>query len=550
MKTLTILLTYITTMICGSTMQLVNASTDSDFKIYADDIKLEKSLEFGHNLLLQTRNNDIQFTLKSNKDSFNYGFNINPSLNSNDVVVVFTGIATKKSQNFQVVQTLMQQDARSKGSIGMKIFHASPKHNNIDIYADGTLIEENMKYGEHSGYLQIPKNTRLISVHKYRDNIAFKSYDLPEKEFGGKTGILVISNSDESIDAALTLSSGDTYKLGAHNGPVVEMNSLYPSQDLPNVEVRETAQVQIIHNSPSPAVDIYVDGNLAVENFTYRSSTGLVDLPLSTVVGIAPTGGEIIAEFPFTLEQGVDYVVVASGILNNAETPFTLLASTLNEEAMDETSFALKVLHGVTDAPAVDIYADGNLLIDSLTYSDFTEYLQLPVGDYTIDITAHGAQQAVASFSAPLTGLGGGAGVLYASGFLAGADTDPAFALVLTTPSSYVVELPAAETSLDLDNSIKFELNEFTLLSNYPNPFNPVTSIRYNLKRNSDVTITIYDLLGNVVNEIFQGTQNAGVKNIAWKATNSSGDKVSSGIYIYKVETNNTYGFGRMMYLK
>ena len=248
------------------------------------------------------------------------------------------------------------------------------------------------------------------------------------------------------------MTSGKTYNIRPAQTPTIEENIVSRDLETPIVETRETAQVQIVHNSPSPAVDIYVDGTLAVENFTYRSSTALVDLPLSTVVGIAPTGGDVIAEFPFTLEQSVDYVVVASGILNDTSTPFTLLASVLEQDAQDDESFALKVLHGVTDAPAVDIYANGGLLIENLAYSEFTEYLQVPAGDYTIDITAHGAEEAVASFSAPLTGLGGGTGVLYASGFLAGTDTDPAFALVLTTPSSYVVELPAAETGLDIDD--------------------------------------------------------------------------------------------------
>ena len=56
----------------------------------------------------------------------------------------------------------------------------------------------------------------------------------------------------------------------------------------------------------------------------------------------------------------------------------------------DDEFFALKVMHGVTDAPAVDIYANGELLVENLAYGDFQGYLQVPVGDYTLDITAHG----------------------------------------------------------------------------------------------------------------------------------------------------------------
>ena len=77
--------------------------------------------------------------------------------------------------------------------------------------------------------------------------------------------------------------------------------------------VAQTAQVQIIHNSPYPVVDIYVDGTVAIEQVAYRACTGLVDLPINTTVGIAPTGGDVIATFPFTLASNETYVVTASG---------------------------------------------------------------------------------------------------------------------------------------------------------------------------------------------------------------------------------------------
>jgi hypothetical protein len=113
-----------------------------------------------------------------------------------------------------------------------------------------------------------------------------------------------------------------------------------------------------------------------------------------------------------------------------------------------------------------------------------------------------------------------------------------------------VVELPATETVLEIDDELTTVSNEFALLSNYPNPFNPVTSIRYNLDSNSNVKITVYDLLGNVVNELFQGAQMAGINNVSWNATNNVGESISSGVYIYKIQTNASYKIGRMMFLK
>ena len=72
----------------------------------------------------------------------------------------------------------------------------------------------------------------------------------------------------------------------------------------------------------------------------------------------------------------------------------------------------------------------------------------------------------------------------------------------------------------------------FRLHQNYPNPFNPVTIISYNLPEESFVNITIYDLLGNVVNNLLNTNQSSGYKTIQWNATNNEGQPVSAGVYL------------------
>ena len=107
-------------------------------------------------------------------------------------------------------------------------------------------------------------------------------------------------------------------------------------------------------------------------------------------------------------------MVTASGIIGNSPTPFNLFASSLDVAAVDSNHFALKVFHGATDAPAVDVYANGSMLVENLSYSEYAGYVQVPVGDYTIDVTASGSSVSVASFAAPLTNLGGGTGIVFA----------------------------------------------------------------------------------------------------------------------------------------
>ena len=292
------------------------------------------------------------------------------------------------------------------------------------------------------------------------------------------------------------------------------------------------------------------DGSVALTEVGYRACTGLVDLPINTTVGIAPTGGDVIAEFPFELATDGSYVVTASGIVGNEDTPFNLLASGLDQEAQDDNSFALKVLHGVTDAPAVDIYANGALLVDNLAYGDYAGYVQVPAADYTIDVTAHGSSAAVASFSAPLAGLGGGSGVVYASGFLAPTEMDSAFTLILATPSGYTVELPVAETALDVDYRGLRVPNSFTLNQNYPNPFNPSTSISFSIPEVANVKIEIRDISGRLIKSLVNGFQKAGLTKLNWNSTNEAGENVSAGVYFYSVKVNNDIQTKKMILLK
>ncbi len=315
-------------------------------------------------------------------------------------------------------------------------------------------------------------------------------------------------------------------------------------------QVDGSADVQIVHNSPYPIVDIYVDEELSIEAVPYRESTGMVELPLSNTIGVAPTGESVIASFPFELTAMQKYVVVATGIVGDSLHPLNLFASSLQVEAIDNEHFSLKVMHGVTDAPSIDIHANGDLLVENLSYGEFQGYVDLPASDYTFDIIVHGETVPVASFSALLSSFGGMSGVVYASGFLSPAETDSSFTLILTTPSGYVETLPSSGSALLTDNLTISVPNDFVLLQNFPNPFNPNTSIAYHLQTSSPTSVTIYDLMGNRVKDLFSGLENPGYKSINWDATDNNGDLISSGIYFYKLQVGESFDIKRMMYLK
>ena len=90
----------------------------------------------------------------------------------------------------------------------------------------------------------------------------------------------------------------------------------------------------------------------------------------------------------------------------------------------------------------------------------------------------------------------------------------------------------------------------FNLYNNYPNPFNPVTTLRYDLPEDALVNITIYDIMGRIVRTLINSQQNAGFKSIQWNATNDAGSPLSAGLYLYKIQADNFVETRKMVLLK
>ena len=84
-------------------------------------------------------------------------------------------------------------------------------------------------------------------------------------------------------------------------------------------------------------------------------------------------------------------------------------------------------------------------------------------------------------------------------------------------------------------NEANFLPNEFSLADAYPNPFNPITTLNYSIKEDSDVSLTIYDMTGKVVRQWDVPQQSAGWYSVVWNGKNMSGQDMSSGVYFYRL---------------
>jgi len=85
---------------------------------------------------------------------------------------------------------------------------------------------------------------------------------------------------------------------------------------------------------------------------------------------------------------------------------------------------------------------------------------------------------------------------------------------------------------------------------NYPNPFNPETTISYNLPQAGAVKVEVYNLRGQLVKTLINEEQSAGKQQIVWRGKNNRGKQVSSGVYLYKIKSEKAVLTGKMLLMK
>jgi len=91
---------------------------------------------------------------------------------------------------------------------------------------------------------------------------------------------------------------------------------------------------------------------------------------------------------------------------------------------------------------------------------------------------------------------------------------------------------------------------EYALYENFPNPFNPTTTISYSLKDAHNIRLTILNSLGQKIRTLLDDHQTAGIHTVQWDGRNAYGEQVSSGVYFYRLEAGTFVKTKRMMLIE
>ncbi len=339
-----------------------------------------------------------------------------------------------------------------------------------------------------SGSVSAGDGTVQLSAH---DDIAVSYADA----FNDNGGLQVISTS------VLGVRFGDTSdndKLGALDAAQILMNS---------VEIT-------IFSSYQSAVG-NVDGSYQ-DSWTGKSITPYdASLVLQRVVGLIsvfPIQGGIPDPHPY--KKSVDRRLLAFGeavqIGNSLKVPILL------DETRDVRSGMIELSYDPTQ-----------YRVSSVKTAEASK-------DYLIFSAIEGGSVRVALAGAQAKHTGEGA-IIEVELEAIGAATDRApLALQMASFNGGRIQAVAIDKSSMANAPL-----DFSLAPNYPNPFNPETTLRYALPQSGEVKLVIYDMLGQEVRTLVHEMQAPGVYTVLWNGHNEHGFAVASGLYFYRIEAGN-----------
>jgi Domain of unknown function (DUF4397) len=355
---------------------------------------------------------------------------------NNTYVVVATGIVNGTPGFELKVFDLGKETTANSSDVGILFYHGSTDAPTVDVVTGGSPIINDVSYGQFQGYLDVPANaTYVLNVTPGNDNsVVVASYSANLSFWAGRTAVIFASGflggGQPAFEPWVALSNGGTFPLTTITAPAPPTLT--------------GARLQVIHNSPTPTVDVYANGALLLDNFAFRTATPFIDVPTGVVVniGVALSNSTSVADtlvnFPLTFQAGKRYVAVASGVVGG--TPgFDIKAFDMGQETANSTSnVGILFYHGAPDAPEVDIITGGAPLFDNVSFGEFSGYLNVPAAaTYKLGVTpANDNSNVLASYDANFSFWAGRTAVVFASGFLNG---QPAFQpwVALSTGGTY-----------------------------------------------------------------------------------------------------------------
>ncbi|MFH2034812.1 MAG: T9SS type A sorting domain-containing protein, partial [Candidatus Zixiibacteriota bacterium] len=388
-------------------------------------------------------------------------------------------------------------DTRSViGMTGQRIFGKYLDYNGVSISGEFVISDSsNINIKSQPQVTLLPNNTALVVWQEITGGMPMVLGRFLNPDGTFLSSIFTISNDANDIgndDINLSVSPGNIFVIGWI--------------------ARDAA------GGPMAVVARYNASGAFINRFTYTSPIGGVDI---SDIAIAIDNSEHI----YLLWEGSD-----------SRLYFSRCSST---GLIDINGSMIEDVSSADFEPAITVDSDGNMILCYIRTSANIRRLYYQVFNTSLNAF-------LKSYASPLVVP------FMGSPSIAVANHDLYFVWVDPREDGmniYSASITYTPSAMDDDKNIVIPDN-FSLEQNFPNPFNPSTTIRFNLPHLSKVNLSIYNLLGEKVMTLIDREMTAGVHSISWNGEDENGIKIGSGIYFYRLNSGQYEQSRKMILLK
>ncbi len=471
--------------------------------------------------------------------------------------------------SLDLIQDVNQLEAGS-GNVDLGVYHGATDAPFVDLVPFGTEnpIVDNAAYGDFSGYLDVPVTDDLIlDVTDSANNTVVRSAFAPSQN------LLTPLEGQGIIAFASGFLNPENNQDGERLGIMV---ALVDGITL-NISI-DISFHQIIHNAPDPSlneVDVYVDGNLALDDFKFREATQYVTLPIASEegnIGIAPSNSSSVDDTLVNFQRRAvgarSYAHTAAGVVEPdsfADNPDgNSIGVNLNSEissrfnpANNQGNILFQFGSFIPDMPTIDMLFDPAVVggqvnnIDDFEYPATTGFFpQNTPADYTIHFVDSSSTpiDTVYQFERDLSNFADSVIQVKASGFFKPDSTNqdgPEAQLIGYFPNGDTVmfdktldhnNVDTGDGSDDDDDggdgsSVDQAARADFGASVFPNPASDNTTVAYELNQQKAITFKLYDNSGKAVKQKDLGSQAAGQYT-----ENINVEELEAGLYHLKIQ--------------
>jgi len=285
----------------------------------------------------------------------------------------------------------------------------------------------------------------------------------------------------------------------------------------------------------------YYTGDLWVVDYT--SGDDVLTINGDHVVNVVPGVGSFYASIFDVDQNGYPNIFVGSGrgqVITSTELVGT--------DPRDPSQYQTKVIYtGENDVFSnITVVDSGGTVTTSLSRpSTFASKVLSEWNGNGLDFDGDGHYELIASFQGNVDST---TTTTYTYN---GTSWDTTVTKVVNDKNWIIMHLENSEGNVGVKDITFITPDDYKLLPNYPNPFNPTTNIEYVLPLQKNITIRIYNMLGQVVRTLVNNElKSAGHHSVQWNGFNDAGMKVASGAYIYSLEWGNFRKTNKMMLMK